>query len=108
MMIIVVFFFSSRRRHTRLQGDWSSDVCSSDLTRITSKPAASQISMVSRVLAATPPSVPAAGGGGMKACGSVGIGRGSCRERVENWVVAGLLKKKTTYHRSHTQYSIPT
>ena len=28
----VVFFFSSRRRHTRLQGDWSSDVCSSDLT----------------------------------------------------------------------------
>src|SRR5256885_9491827 len=27
-----VFFFSSRRRHTRLQGDWSSDVCSSDLT----------------------------------------------------------------------------
>src|SRR5256885_12694522 len=28
------FFFSSRRRHTRLQGDWSSDVCSSDLTRL--------------------------------------------------------------------------
>src|SRR5688500_20090554 len=24
-------FFSSRGRHTRLQGDWSSDVCSSDL-----------------------------------------------------------------------------
>src|SRR5256885_9690325 len=30
-----VFFFSSRRRHTRLQGDWSSDVCSSDLRRST-------------------------------------------------------------------------
>src|SRR6266446_10464889 len=29
----VIFFFSSRRRHTRLQGDWSSDVCSSDLSR---------------------------------------------------------------------------
>src|SRR5256885_2491375 len=28
-----IFFFSSRRRHTRLQGDWSSDVCSSDLKR---------------------------------------------------------------------------
>src|SRR5574341_4498 len=27
------FFFSSRRRHTRLVGDWSSDVCSSDLQR---------------------------------------------------------------------------
>src|SRR5256885_8391474 len=30
--ITFFFFFSSRRRHTRLQGDWSSDVCSSDLT----------------------------------------------------------------------------
>src|SRR6266487_5651227 len=26
-----VFFFSSIRRHTRWTGDWSSDVCSSDL-----------------------------------------------------------------------------
>src|SRR5207248_3589194 len=25
------FFFASRRRHTRSYGDWSSDVCSSDL-----------------------------------------------------------------------------
>src|SRR6266850_8560049 len=31
--IFFFFFFSSRRRHTRLQGDWSSDVCSSDLRR---------------------------------------------------------------------------
>src|SRR6266446_7479587 len=31
MLYIFFFFFSSRRRHTRLQGDWSSDVCSSDL-----------------------------------------------------------------------------
>src|SRR2546426_11826686 len=30
---VLYFFFSSRRRHTRLQGDWSSDVCSSDLGR---------------------------------------------------------------------------
>src|SRR5256885_12233296 len=30
--IQIYFFFSSRRRHTRLQGDWSSDVCSSDLS----------------------------------------------------------------------------
>src|SRR5215467_15108202 len=34
------FFFSSRRRHTRLQGDWSSDVCSSDLEVFGSKLAA--------------------------------------------------------------------
>src|SRR3989454_8153363 len=32
-VFFVFFFFSSRRRHTRLQGDWSSDVCSSDLLR---------------------------------------------------------------------------
>src|SRR2546430_9678714 len=28
----MLFFFSSRRRHTRFDCDWSSDVCSSDLT----------------------------------------------------------------------------
>src|SRR5256885_1796053 len=33
MLLFCFFFFSSRRRHTRLQGDWSSDVCSSDLGR---------------------------------------------------------------------------
>src|SRR5688500_2137360 len=31
---IHLFFLSSRRRHTRLQGDWSSDVCSSDLVEL--------------------------------------------------------------------------
>src|SRR5437762_8955544 len=30
---ISIFFFSSRRRHTRYIGDWSSDVCSSDLEK---------------------------------------------------------------------------
>src|SRR5437879_10765845 len=30
-LLLVFFFFSSRRRHTRYIGDWSSDVCSSDL-----------------------------------------------------------------------------
>src|SRR5439155_10892784 len=29
---MTIFFFSSRRRHTRWPRDWSSDVCSSDLT----------------------------------------------------------------------------
>src|SRR3712207_9347602 len=29
---MVLFFFSSRRRHTRYWRDWSSDVCSSDLS----------------------------------------------------------------------------
>src|SRR5690625_6675816 len=29
---MIFFFFSSRRRHTRWPRDWSSDVCSSDLS----------------------------------------------------------------------------
>src|ERR1039457_4916166 len=29
--VFVLGLFPNRRRHTRLQGDWSSDVCSSDL-----------------------------------------------------------------------------
>src|SRR5574339_743861 len=30
-LFFFIFFFSSRRRHTMSPGDWSSDVCSSDL-----------------------------------------------------------------------------
>src|SRR5437763_4186101 len=33
LFLFFFFFFSSRRRHTRYIGDWSSDVCSSDLRR---------------------------------------------------------------------------
>src|SRR5437762_2202909 len=36
-IFLCVFFFSSRRRHTRYIGDWSSDVCSSDLTGLRSR-----------------------------------------------------------------------
>src|SRR3989442_3762525 len=31
-LYLFFFFFSSRRRHTRCGRDWSSDVCSSDLS----------------------------------------------------------------------------
>src|SRR6266487_4072187 len=34
---MIFFFFSSRRRHTRWTGDWSSDVCSSDLAETFAK-----------------------------------------------------------------------
>src|SRR5256885_6174513 len=44
------FFFSSRRRHTRLQGDWSSDVCSSDLAGVS--------------IAFSPPAIPGVGTSG--------------------------------------------
>src|SRR5690625_5867958 len=39
-----LFFFSSRRRHTRWPRDWSSDVCSSDLRKLS--PAGSTISLL--------------------------------------------------------------
>src|SRR5207253_8561548 len=32
---VLIFFFSSRRRHTRWPREWSSDVCSSDLSTCT-------------------------------------------------------------------------
>src|SRR5438309_5810866 len=37
-MLDIIFFFSSRRRHTRWNCDWSSDVCSSDLTDFRTDP----------------------------------------------------------------------
>src|SRR6266705_3376187 len=39
---ISLFFFSSRRRHTISYGDWSSDVCSSDLAHDGSGPVRSE------------------------------------------------------------------
>src|ERR1039458_7194676 len=36
-LVLCFFFFSSRRRHTRCLSDWSSDVCSSDLTGLARK-----------------------------------------------------------------------
>src|SRR5256885_6835670 len=40
-------FFSSRRRHTRLQGDWSSDVCSSDLLVLSEIPDGENLWLIS-------------------------------------------------------------
>src|SRR2546429_5129279 len=45
-----VFFFSSRRRHTRCSRDWSSDVCSSDLTRYAEQRAAAAVLGVKEVV----------------------------------------------------------
>src|SRR5690348_17878574 len=83
------FFFSSRRRHTRWTGDWSSDVCSSDLDllhagHIETLRAARALgdylvvclnsdASVGRLKGAGRPLVPAT---------DREIGRASCRERV--------------------------
>src|SRR5256885_2990579 len=90
-----IFFFSSRRRHTRLQGDWSSDVCSSDLDRgpraprsrvRPDAPARARVPARSRhAAAARPPDLLALAAVVARAArpdaGSE-IGRASCRERV--------------------------
>src|ERR1035441_10952009 len=43
-----VFFFSSRRRHTRCLSDWSSDVCSSDLSASPGRRRAGPIDLLGR------------------------------------------------------------
>src|SRR5205085_6843112 len=40
---VLIFFFSSRRRHTRFDCDWSSDVCSSDLSSYSTSASASAV-----------------------------------------------------------------
>src|SRR5256885_4014501 len=44
------FFFSSRRRHTRLQGDWSSDVCSTAVGALGGGPLGNALQMGFAVL----------------------------------------------------------
>src|SRR5437870_10522897 len=93
LLIYYLFFFSSRRRHTRWPRDWSSDVCSSDLSpddrsNLEKAPFRHRTS---------------AGGSDHQATlkrttisrrfanseASAQIGRASCRERVYISVVAG-------------------
>src|SRR5690348_17616317 len=102
--VFFFFFFSSRRRHTRWTGDWSSDVCSSDLS-----------SEKDRRWSTWRRANPRFGEPGFKVrrvrgrvahecstCSRLNafgqnnreIGRASCRERVSISVVAGALKKR--------------
>src|SRR5256885_4799609 len=85
------FFFSSRRRHTRLQGDWSSDVCSSDLP-VELREVVTIKSLVALPppppnppappVAAPPKAAPPAPPAPPIAVTTAQIGRASCRERV--------------------------
>src|SRR5438876_9541506 len=95
------FFFSSRRRHTRWTGDWSSDVCSSDLLAAEYAHRfagaydlawwvnAEQAGLIGDQFAALGVAL------GCLRAGASEIGRASCRERGEVWVGAGALKKKS-------------
>src|SRR5688500_19826393 len=101
-----IFFFSSRRRHTilqgdhtRLQGDWSSDVCSSDLFEILQNQQKPTIAicmgepgLISRVLAkkfgafltfASLRDESATAPGQVTIHEMKQIGRASCRERAQ-------------------------
>src|SRR5690606_40053821 len=85
-----LFFFSSRRRHTRFSRDWSSDVCSSDLSRL---PSVMQPCRACGVLWETEaPRKPRRDP--VKTRIAAEIGRASCRERVEISAVAGAIKKR--------------
>src|SRR5689334_23764338 len=90
---LIFFFFSSRRRHTRWNCDWSSDVCSSDLlddhsTRLITRPYG--IIVTEGILHLGVPT----GADIAENTERIQIGRASCRERVEIWVVGVALKEK--------------
>src|SRR5437867_10917913 len=56
LCLAFTFFFSSRRRHTRSYGDWSSDVCSSDLLSFTTDlPTSVKRSVIVFIAVGTPP-----------------------------------------------------
>src|SRR5207237_7738604 len=94
---VFFFFFSSRRRHTRFKCDWSSDVCSSDLTTILTfglvflvpslkaRPATRNTRPKVRIVVLTVPALAVRAISLM----SSEIGRASCRESVEMMLGAG-------------------
>src|SRR5690606_40366234 len=95
------FFFSSRRRHARFSRDWSSDVCSSDLSSVLFVVIARAMDRIFLLHAdheqnASTSTVRLAGSTGANpfACiasgiaalwGPAQIGRASCRERGLSW-----------------------
>src|SRR5688500_20314529 len=99
-MYFFYFSYESRSRHTSLQCDWSSDVCSSDLHTNTMK----EVYIVSAVrtplgsfggsLAGVP--APKLGAAAIKAAIEriKQIGRASCRERVKELMEDRDAKKE--------------
>src|SRR5437879_11739117 len=83
MMKIITIFFSSRRRHTRYIGDWSSDVCSSDLRSRRRRRGRRRDLQRGRACG--------------RARGGPEIGRASCRERVGSWGAGRRGKSEEEY-----------
>src|SRR5690625_7806772 len=80
-----LFFFSSRRRHTRWPRDWSSDVCSSDLTVIGWPAPNKQNTGAIHGAAIGTEEITAT---------KQQIGRASCRERAESAARGGSIETK--------------
>src|SRR5690348_18335319 len=97
--MLFFFFFSSRRRHTRWTGDWSSDVCSSDLFDTSQQYAdvlgdrASGYSY-SRIDNPTVDAF-ALGFASLEAHGLDQIGRASCKGKSVELGGRGIMKKKS-------------
>src|SRR3989442_11224969 len=93
-ILVRCFFFSSRRRHTRCGRDWSSDVCSSDLERVSdlgqsvAAPGLADIALYegrlgdAAQLLQQGAAVALQAGRRDSAAADFEIGRASCRERV--------------------------
>src|SRR5437764_14448106 len=98
-MLSAMFFISSRRRHTRYIGDWSSDVCSSDLLGV-KLPHLAAWSVARRTAA----DFYREEFSRQELAKHIEIGRASCRERVLiSDVVSFLMKTVTTIlmHRTN-------
>src|SRR5437763_16970119 len=97
-----IFLFSSRRRHTRYIGDWSSDVCSSDLqVCVTLDPtqAATCLALCDVECGNANPPARCTGEANATCPGGKKIGRASCRERAEMSRGEGGGKKKRVSER---------
>src|SRR5207249_8146932 len=100
------FFFSSRRRHTSSKRDWSSDVCSSDLTDRDASLSGSRffhhvpVRVANGKIANPIGTRPDRYVDGDAAADGLLVqrvhesGRASCRGRVEVWGVASVVQKK--------------
>src|SRR5437867_7542134 len=112
--VFFFFFFSSRRRHTRSYGDWSSDVCSSDLIETiihnrlnrhhTSVPSLSPFQSAYRKFHSAETALLRIYNDLLVSISQ--IGRASCRERVYMSDVAVSVKEKIVCHKCNVLDSI--
>src|SRR5438093_6656284 len=94
---VYFFFFSSRRRHTRLVSDWSSDVCSSDLSMSKSQRdffLREQIRAIQRELGEADPTTTEINALREQIEEIDQIGRASCREKSVDLGGRRIIKKK--------------